>query len=270
MRRQPPSRRLKPGDLVCGECGEGNVETRKFCSRCGNSLALAVKVKTPWWRKLLPRTGAKVRKSGDRPKRRGRAGKSKTGLAVSATFKAVRRIIAIALLVGGIVYGVFAPFRGWVNQQAASAKHSVEAMIFPQYEPVRPTKNGVSCPVQVPENPCGLVADLGNNTHWATPIDGREPVVELKLDRSVHIARIIVTNGAKDDFQGTHRAKKLHLVYSTGKTADVNLIDNPDPNTYDIDNGEGASSVEIHVVEVFQSVKGTNLAITEIELFEKT
>lgn len=270
VRRQPPSRRLRPGDLICGDCGEGNQETRKFCSRCGASLTEAEVVKTPWWRKLLPRRGAKIRKSGDRPKRGGRGGKSKAGLLASNTFRLVRRIITIGLLVGGLLYGILPPFRGWVNQQYTTVKHKVEAMIFPQYLPVSPVKGDFKCPAELPpNNGCAQVTDGFTNTFWAASVPGPEPVVVLTFGRTVDLKRVIVRNGARDDFQSNHRARKLHLVFSTGKTADVNLVDNPDPNTYDIANGEGASSVEIHVVELFQSVKGPNMAISEIELFER-
>ena len=33
-----PTRRLRPGDLICGQCGEGNPPVRRFCGRCGDSL----------------------------------------------------------------------------------------------------------------------------------------------------------------------------------------------------------------------------------------
>jgi hypothetical protein len=269
VRRQPPSRRLKPGDLICGDCGEGNPETRKFCSRCGASLLEAEKVKNPWWRKLLPRRGAKVRKSGERPKR-GTRGKTKAGLFASATFKLIRRIVTVALLIGGILYAVFAPFRGWVNAQAAAAKHQVEVLIFPQYEPVSPTASDFKCPAELPpDHGCAQATDGFSNTFWLAPVNGPQPVLVLKFDRTVDLAKIIVRNGANDSFQDNHRARKLHLVFSTGKTTDVNLLDNPDPNTYEIENGEGANSVEIHIVELFQSVKGPDVAISEVELFER-
>jgi hypothetical protein len=270
VRRQPPSRRLQPGDLICGDCGEGNPSTRKFCSRCGGSLTEAEVVKTPWWRKLLPRRGAKVRKSGDRPKRSGRGGKSKAGVFASNTFMVIRRGVTVTLLIAGLLYGVLPSFRGWVNQQYFTVKGKVEALIFPQYEPVSPTKGDFKCPVELPpNNGCAQATDGFSNTAWLAPRPGPEPVIVLNFGRDVHLARAIIRNGLNEDFQGNHRARKLHLVFSTGKTADINLIDNPDPNTYEISNGEGASSVEIHVVELFESVKGPNLAISEIELFEK-
>jgi hypothetical protein len=271
VRRQPPSRRLQPGDLICGDCGEGNPETRKFCSRCGASLVEAERVKTPWWRKLLPRRGAKVRKSGERSKRRGRGGKSFAGVIASNTFKTIRRIVTIALLIGGLLYGVLPPFRGWVNTQFTTVKHKVEGMIFPQYPPINPVKDNFKCPTEIqPNNGCDKAIDGFFNTFWAAPVQGPEPVLVLKFDHKAHLAKMIVHNGSKDDFTANFRAKKLHLVFNTGKTTDVNLIDNPEPNTYTFDNGEDASQVEIHVIEMFQSTKGTNLAISEIEFFEKT
>ena len=270
VRRQPPSRRLKPGDLICGDCGEGNQPTRKFCSRCGASLQEAEVVKTPWWRKLLPRGGPKQRKSGERPKRRGRGGKTAVGTAVSTTFKIVRRVVTVAVLIGGILYAVWSPFRNIVNKQFNAAKHQVEVMIFPQYAPVSPTKGDFKCPAQVPpEHGCDKSVDGFSNTYWLAPVNGPQPVIVLSFGRNVDLSRAIIRNGANDDFQANHRARKLHLVFNTGKTSDIDLLDNPDPNQYDIKNGEGASSVEIHVIEFYQSVKGPNLALTEIELFEK-
>jgi hypothetical protein len=271
VRRQPPSRRLQPGDLICGDCGEGNPETRKFCSRCGASLVEAERVKTPWWRKLLPRRGAKVRTSGQRSKRKGRGGKSLAGVLASNTFKVVRRIITIALLVGGLLYGTVAPFRGWVNQQYVTAKHNVEGLIFPQYPAIHPIRDTFKCPAEVlPNNGCDKAVDLFTNTFWYAPVPGPEPQLVLKFDHKAHLSKMVVFNGNKEDFQGFHRAKKLHLVFNNGKTADVNLIDNPDKNEYSFPNGEDASSVEIHVIEMFQSVKATNLAVADIEMFEKT
>ncbi|GAB1512729.1 zinc ribbon domain-containing protein [Actinophytocola sp. KF-1] len=268
VRKQPPTKKLQPGELVCGECGEGNPPTRKFCSRCGTSLAEAAVVKTPWWRKLLPRRGAKVRKAGERPKRRGRAGKSKLGVAFSATFKVVRRVVAIALVLGGIAYGLFAPFRGWVNEQAAEAKGTFERLVFPQYVPVSAAE-APTASAALPKHPANLAVDGASDSFWAAPVGPKEPNMVVKFDRTVDLARIIVHNGDGGDFKGTFRAQKLHLVFSTGKTTDIDLQDLPDPQTLEIENGEGVNSVEIHVVGTFKAVKGNTLAISEIEFFEE-
>jgi hypothetical protein len=268
VRRQAPTKKLQPGDLVCGECGEGNNAARKFCSRCGTSLAEAEIVKTPWWRKLLPKGGAKVRKSGERSKRRGRGGKSKLGMAVSATFRVLRRIVSVALILAGIAYGMFAPFRGWVNEQAAEAKGTFERIFFPQYAPVSAAEAPVAS-VALPDHPANMAVDSASDSFWAAPVDGVEPNMVVKFDRSVDLAKIIVHNGDGADFKATHRAQKLHLVFSNGTTTDVSLQDRPDPQTLEIENGEGIDSVEIHVVSTFKSVTGVTLAISEIEFFEE-
>jgi len=268
VRRQPPSKKLQPGELVCGECGEGNAPTRKFCSRCGTSLATAEVVKTPWWRKLLPKRGAKVRKAGERSKRRGRGGKTKLGVAFSTTFKIARRVIAIALVLGGVAYGMFAPFRGWVNERAAEAKGTFERIVFPQYAPVSAAE-APTASVALPDHPANMAVDSASDSFWAAPLGGAEPNMVVKFDRTVDLVRIIIHNGDGADFKTTSRAQKLHLVFSTGKTTDVSLEDRPDPQTLEIENGDDVSSVEIHVVSTFKSVSGTTLAISEIEFFEE-
>lgn len=269
VRRQAPTRKLQPGDLICGDCGEGNSVTRKFCSRCGTSLAEAEKVKTPWWRKLLPRRGAKVRKSGDRPKRGGRGGKSKLGVFVGATFKVVRRVVAVALVLGGIAYGMFAPFRGWVNERGAEAKGTFERMFFPTYAPVSAAE-APTASAQLPEHPPNMAVDGQSDSFWGAPVGAVEPNMVVRFDRKVDLAKIIVHNGDGADFKATHRAQKLHLVYSSGKTTDVTLQDRPDPQTIDVENGEDVDSVEVHIVSTFKSVTGAELAISEIEFYEET
>lgn len=268
VRRQPPTRKLQPGDLVCGDCGEGNSVTRKFCSRCGTSLAEAEVVKTPWWRKLLPRRGAKVRKSGERPKRRGRAGKTKLGVFVSTTFRTIRRAVALALVVGGVAYGLFTPFRGWVNERAVEAKGTFERIFFPQYAPVSAAEAPVAS-LALPDHPANMAVDGKSNTYWGAPVGGAEINMVVKFDRTVDLAKIIIHNGDGAGFKESARAQKLHLVFSNGKTADLNVEDRPDPQTLEVDNGEGVNSVEIHVLSTFKSVSGTNLAISEIEFFEE-
>jgi hypothetical protein len=268
VRRQAPTRKLQPGDLVCGDCGEGNGVTRKFCSRCGGSLAEALKVKTPWWRRLLPRRGAKVRKSGDRPKRSGRGGKSKLGVIVGSTFKIARRVIAVALVIGGIAYGMFAPFRGWVNQRGIEAKGTVERIFFPTYAPVSAAE-APKASLALPDHEANKAVDAESDSYWAAPVGGAEPNMVVKFDRKIHLAKIIIHNGDGGDFKATHRAQKLHLVYSTGKTTDINLKDLPDAQTFDLENGEDVTSVEIHVESTFKSVTGNTLAISEIEFYEE-
>lgn len=265
--RRPPTRRLEPGDLVCGDCGEGNPPIRKFCSRCGHSLEQAEVVRTPWWKRLLPRRRAKVHKAGARPGQPGVSRRGgKLGAALKRVFPMIRLVASIVLLLGGIVYAIFPPFRVEVNERIFAVKHRVEAMVIPQFEPVRPT--AVSATAEVPDHPAGMVADSFSNTFWAAPGDSNAAIV-FTFDREVNIGRAIVRLGNNEKFQSAHRPQQLHLVFSNGQTFDLNLKDTPDPQEVEIKNGAGSTSVEMHVQSLFRSLDGTDVAITEIELFQR-
>ena len=88
-----PTQRLRPGDLVCSQCGEGNAPARRFCSRCGSSLAEAETVGEKWWQKLIPKRKQKVLEAGQRPARQ----------PVTKKRRLPRRGLAIRLLVVAVI-----------------------------------------------------------------------------------------------------------------------------------------------------------------------
>jgi len=268
VQRRPPTRRLEPGDLICGDCGEGNPPIRKFCSRCGNSLAQSEVVRTKWWRRLIPRRRVKVHSAGARPGQKGvRRGRgAKIGQALRRVFPVARAIIGAVLLLAGIVYSVYPPFRAEVNERYFAAKHKVESMIIPQYAPVRPTQ--VTATAELPEHTAIMVSDSFSNTFWAAPADSNAALV-FTFDRSVNLGRAIIRLGNTAKFQSAHRPQQLHLVFSNGGTFDINLKDTPDPQEVKIEGGKGSTSVEVHVQSLFRSLDGTDVAVTEIELFER-
>ncbi|HEY0641371.1 MAG TPA: zinc ribbon domain-containing protein, partial [Pseudonocardiaceae bacterium] len=266
--RRPPTRRLEPGDLICGDCGEGNPPIRKFCSRCGTSLAEAEVVRRPWWKRILPRRKAKVHEAGARPGRAGvRRGGSRIGEAAGRIWPILRNSVAVLLLIAGILYSVWPAFRIEVNQRVAAGRAKVEAMVLPQFEPVRPTS--VTATLEHPTNPAGAVADSFTNTFWAAPGEGTQPALVFTFAQPVDVGRAILRVGNQQKFQSAHRPQVLHLVFSTGATYDVTVKDTPDPQEVEIKNGAGATSVEIHVQSLYRSLQGTDVAITEIELFRR-
>lgn len=258
----PPTRRLQPDDLICGMCGEGNPPTRRFCSRCGESLQTATVVPTPWWRKLLRLlSGRRARPAGSRPRRRPRL------LSLRGLFAAARRMLLVALLLAGLLYAIFPQLRSEVNERALAAKDRVESLILTQYVPVRPTS--VTATGELPDHPAGAATDGFKNTFWTAPDAAAEPTLVLGFDRPTDLVRAIVHNGGGEDFQALGRPQQLHLVYSTGQTADVTLSDTPEKQEVEFGGGEGATSVEIHVVSTYRSVQSPGLALSEIELFER-
>lgn len=256
----PDDEPLNPGDLICGECGLGNAPTRKFCGRCGTSLAQAEIVAIPWWRRLFPGRKAKELKAGTRPRRRRGSGDARRRVG-----RAIRRTIAVAVLVAGVLYATVPSLRTTVNTQFTGIKNDVAGVFVTQYAPVRPTK--VVATMANPDHGANLVSDNASNTYWSAPGDQEQALV-LSFDRAVDLRKAILRVGIGADFQSAHRPQKLHLVYSTGKTYDLALADTPDAQEVTVENSAGATSVEIHVVALNRSLQGKDVAISEIELFE--
>ncbi|MDQ7810280.1 zinc ribbon domain-containing protein [Amycolatopsis sp. A133] len=256
---------LNPGDLICGRCGKGNAPSRNFCSRCGGSLAESEVVETSWWRKLFGRK-PKEHKAGARPGKDGvRRRTGRAGAARRTAGKMIRRVIAVALVLSALVYALYQPFRGAINTAAAGLWSQVTGIFEAKLNPVRPVK--VTATAQAGAHAAPLVTDNAKNTFWAAPAD-REQALVFTFDHAVDLRKAIVYSGDAANFQAEHRPQKLHLVFSTGKTYDVVLADTPDAQEVPIENSEGATGVELHVVGLHRSLNGTDLAISEIELFE--
>lgn len=257
----PPTRQRGPDDLICGDCGEGNPPTRRFCSRCGASLHEAVVVPRPWWRRL---SGWRDRRraAGSRPRRRSVGSSAARGVRVL-----VRRGLAAAVLLAGLLYAVAPPVRGWVNREALGATQWVQSLISSQFVPVHPTST--SATAQLRDHPARLATDGVTNTFWVAPDGAAQPTLVLGFDRPVGLARAIVRVGGGQDFQAFGRPERLHLVFSTGRSTDLTLQDTPEEQEVDLHGGAGVTSVEIHVVSVYRSVRNRGMALTEIELFDR-
>lgn len=176
-------------------------------------------------------------------------------------------MLLVALLLAGLLYAIFPPLRHSVNEQVLGAKRQLESMIFTQYVPVRPTS--VTATGELPEHPAAAATDGFTNTFWVAPDAAAQPTLVLSFDRPTRLARAIIRVGGGEDFQALGRPERLHLVYSTGRTADVTLADTPEPQEVEFVGGDGASTVELHVVSIYRSVQNPGLAVTEIELFER-
>ncbi len=257
---------LNPGDLICGKCGKGNAPTRNFCSRCGASLADSEVVKTSWWSRFFGRK-PRQHKAGERPGKDGVRRRSGRGGAARRTVgKMIRRVIAVALVLMALIYALYQPFRGAINTAAVGLWSQITGIFEAKLNPVRPIK--VTATAQSAGHQAELVSDNATNTFWAAPGNGAEPALVFTFDHPVDLRKAIVHSGDAANFQAEHRPEKVHLVFSTGKTFDMVLADTPDAQEIPIENSAGATSVELHVVGLHRSLNGTDVAISEIELFE--
>ena len=269
IQRRPPTRRLEPGDLVCPECGEGNPTSRKFCSRCGTSLSEAQVVKAKWWRKLLPGKGPKKRKAGDRPSAR-KTRRSLPGKLIGIFFGGASRIVGVILLIGGILYGIVPNIRSSVNDFVSSTTHTVKNWVSPDLKQVAPIRTVANSAIK--GHPGSLATDRIKNqgSYWLvkpTP----QPELTVTFQSKINLKKIIVHNGPTEEvkFQNVARPKRLHLVFDNGKTADVNLDDVPDPQTQDINQGDGITSMQIFITDYYRSTISNNIALTEVEFYKE-
>ena len=268
IEKTKPTHRLQPGDLVCGECGEGNAPVRKFCSRCGSSLSQAEVVRKKWWQRIWPQRKQKVLEAGQRPGREGVKKKRKASL--KPVLRVARPVIGGLFLLGAILYGVYSPFRAFVNERFTSAKESVLDIVQQDPVPVRPTQV-TSNVAEIPEHEANKAIDGFNNTFWEFPLPapGAEPTLTVQFDRRVTIDRMIVHNGAGDQFTAFARPEVIHLVFLPSNQAfDITLKDTPDAEEYGIEDAGDVSSVQLQVRTAFTSTAGTTAALTEFEFFQ--
>jgi hypothetical protein len=273
IQKTKPTRRLQPGDLICGDCGEGNPPARKFCSRCGESLLTAEVVKRPWWKKLWPQKRVKTLEAGERPGKAGVKAKKKYG---QETMRAARKVITTGAIVVVALLALVPPFRNWANDTFAQpVRDKWNDFTTQSFEPVNPVGEPLTNS-QTPDNPATNAVDNAGNTFWvATPVPpGQQAVVALIFGDEAHpvnIDKAIIQNGARDKFANFSRAQKLHLVFNTGKTSDIDLKDSPDQQKVSISNGHGVTSVQIFVVSTYQAIgdPAPPVAISEIEFFKE-
>ena len=268
-----PTRTPQKGDLICGECGEANSPGRKFCSRCGTSLAAAVVVKIHWWKRILRRK-PKSAMAGERPWDAKAGGKKKPKRKGIARFIApVRRVGGIVLLVLGLVYGIYSPFRNWVNDRYTDGKDNVMSIIHPQFDQVTvgPGTTSNELAILDPTHTSTMAVDGFKNTYWLTapPTEAFRPELDVQLTEQVDLAKVIVRTGASDDFQGHHRPKSLLFIFDTGASYEVQLKNTPDAQTVTIKNGKDVQHFKIAVTSIYESLNGTDLGLTEIEFFKK-
>lgn len=262
MHKAPPTNPVHEGDLICGECGEGNPPTRRFCSRCGASLHLAAPVHLPWWRKIFPKrvkkAGADAAAAAKKKKKKGSTG---------ALGRNIRRVIGAILLVSGIVYASVPAVRSYVNDKTSAAITKVESIVRPQYVPTHPVEVNASGANN--GHPASAITDGFTNTYWSAPTTGPEQVVTMRFEQPTSLDKALIRVGISGNFASANRPQNIHVVYSTGKSQDLKLEDTADAQEVELKSGGKTSTVELHITSLFRAVNSPDVAITEIELFTK-
>jgi hypothetical protein len=274
-----PSRRLQAGDLICGMCGEGNPSTRRFCSRCGSSLIEAERVRESWWRrllrKLMPRRGPKVVALG-KVKYRQKDGTSnaqqlaKPGFdlkhAFRRTLRMARIVISVTVLVGGLLFAVYPPFRHTVDNRFDSLKRRFSNDIDANLSPIHAVKVTATS-TSDGSSPLNAADEL-LNTYWLAPWStSAQPTLTFTFSRHVTLKKMILHSGATNTFVQFSRPSQLILKFSNGESATILPQDTPQQQTFTIGHADFITSMQIQVAGIDQGSDGSDVAITEIELF---
>ncbi|GAA3553240.1 NADase-type glycan-binding domain-containing protein [Kribbella ginsengisoli] len=263
VRRVAPSSKPRPGELICGECGEGNDPARKFCRRCGNSLAEAEVVKVRWWRRLRLRRRPRVLAAGSRP---ARPGDGKGRRAYQSTLRRVRAGIGVLILGFGLLAGFYPPARTLVTQQVGNVKQKIRGVADTALTPIRPVS--VQGPRGSTGHPPKAAFDTFKNTSWITAWNEKSPPrLTVQLDHPVALRKVIVSTGDSTDYAGHIRPALLEFAYSNEKSDLVQLKDTPGPQQVALRNAVGVSSITVKVLNVYPAPDVKTLALTEIELF---
>lgn len=249
----PVVERVKPGDVICGNCGAGNSPDRHFCQRCGANLAAAVVVKQPWWRRFFPaRTNAAAGT---------RSAHAPTERAWGAAFFRIVALGVVALLV--LAYVLVPPLHNKVNSTVASLYASAHRHFNPTYTYVRP--NDATASSQVALHTARQSIDLIKETYWAANAStDKQPFLRITFSSPVDFDQILITSGAANDYATVGRPKDVSVVLSDKSTVHLTLKDLPDATGYDV-TARGVTSVEIHILSIYSTAQSPDVAINEVE-----
>jgi hypothetical protein len=270
-----PSRRLEPGDLVCGQCGEGNPPTRKFCSRCGDELTTAEVVRTRWYRRLMVwKRSPKALEAGARPGQKGvrRDPRAK----VSGGYRKLRRSLAALMLVAGMLYLAVPPLRGVINRTLANPTAEIKETVGGWWHSL--TYPYDDLPVQrssardeMASHPGSDAFDGNTSSFWgARWVPNRPPAVTVRFEEVETIAAVVVHNGAAEENAAKFlQARVVRFRYGNGAVEEVELRASGDPQTLKLKDATTVKQVTISVREVFDKEGLRRTAISEIEFKTK-
>jgi len=283
--KQAPSRKINPGDLVCGVCGEGNDPQRNYCRRCGSTLAEATVARTRWFRRR-PKQSKKVVAAGDRP---GRPGRSSSGGDAARSARLARgkvlgrlgdfkRILAILAIVG-IGVGFAVPnIRTWVTDKASDGFNKVKRTISPEYTnvPVDPARV-TAASGETAGGEAANVADGNTLTYWLAPTEALPATVSVGFVEPTNVEHVLVHPGQQEDGgkvvrpDPRPRALLFRLTAADGTITEVPATLEDTDGFQKIKLGvDDVTSVETVVVDCFPDPSTMKVCpITELEFQKK-
>jgi hypothetical protein len=266
-----PTREINPGDLVCGQCAEGNDPGRRFCRRCGASLQQAVVYTLPWYSRLWQRlTARRTRQAGDRPKTRRRAfGGSGPGWLTSWVTKVILAVIVVVVILTFV-----GPWHHSIRHRINRYYHNVVNVVHPTYNPVHP--DAATATSFTRGHPASFAIDGALNTSWWTGGrgTGQGQRLVIRIGNPTNVDKIGFLNGDQDNpaaFLTQGRPEKVLLSFAGSHpyTKTLTLKDSPTFQSYTI-SAKDATTLIITIESVQPGPRGTHAALSEVELFKKS
>ena len=264
---EPPTRR-NPGDLICGQCGEGNDPTRHFCRRCGNSLDEAIAVRLPWYRRFFNRLfGVRTREAGWRPRRVGPPN------VMGGVMRVVRLAIVAMLAVGILGFLLIPRFHNLVVNKVTAGVTSVRKVVHPNYDTVYPVAAAATS--QTAGHAASLTIDRTSNSYWAAISTDKTPQLVFTFSEPQDLSEILFRSGAPgaqpSDFLNQPRPKAVHIIFTDAQgklitATDITLTDQEGSQFYPIE-AKQTTTARIQIQSVYPATGAARsaVAIAEVE-----
>ena len=187
-------------------CGAGNTPDRKFCRRCGNSLAaatVAVAAPVPWYRRLFGRRQPQVMVAGERPATMGRVGRS-------AGWWFTRLLLLVVILV------IVLPVVGYFT--IPSVKTQIDSLIG---------KGGTQAVLLQHQSNNALDKDV--NTYWLADQASGDTSLTVTFNQTTSLVGLRFYSGATaPDYASYGRPRQVDLIFP-GSPQPVTILLDDDP-----------------------------------------
>ena len=267
QRRTPPPKpddepEAQPGDLICGNCGAGNVPTRKFCRRCGASLEQAVTMAAlPWYRRIFRRTPAQPKVAGTRPQ--------KTHSDSQRRAARIRRVFALLVSLGVLAAAVW-----FLRPYAGGVVDMVKDRVVEQ---VQVTPVGAEASSSTKGHRAAETRDGFKNTFWEPREPGQASGEELEytFDDPFRLVTVLMIPGASDDqaeFLKHGRPGDVRVSVTTADGEEVEktweLPDQPGQQSLSV-GVDDVVSVRLTIAGSYGADEGRRVAIAEVEFWTR-
>jgi len=264
---EPTEEAPGPGDVICPDCGRGNVAGRRFCRRCGASLVAAPSAQSrrePWWRRMFRRQREPVA-AGTRPTsvQRHAADAATGGRGIGSRVARVLVIVVLGVAVGCVLgYLVIPGFREVIDD----AVKQVTMAISPSIVDVRPSVELARGEV-LPAHPAHNAFDGDRDSYWAAIPGAASPSITAAFASPVAVAKVLVSSGTPARVDTQPRPNSIQIDFLDVQDTSVftrkyDLLDTRKEQVLDVE-VSNSSAFRITVLTVHGSPTGS-VAITEI------